>query len=193
MNRIVAAAVLLLTTASTGWPAAAETGVPAPNPAAEPRSYVAPTDESEPAPRTPPVTHPKPMERTRMGVPVEPETSNRAAPAERADPPPKFTAPTTRAAAPRRTAQRRAPAPRYTARTPQQPDTSLSTIFTRPRTHTEGPPAALAPQAGPSAERPDTARPLTFNYAAVPPAPSEDALCPTRSRASLGELFACTR
>lgn len=189
MNRFLAA--LTLTTALAAWPAAAQTG--APEPAAEPRSYLTPTDESEPAARTPPVTHPKPMERTRMGVPADADTPPRSAPAERADPAPKTVAQPRRAAAPRQTAQRRtAPPPtappRHAARPRQQPDTSLSTIFSRPRADTSGPPAGLAPQGGPRAERP-----RADNYAAAPLSPSGDVPCPARAAASLRALFACAR
>lgn len=188
MSRGLARAALALLLA--GVPARAEVAAPD----AEPRSYLSPTDEIEPAPRVPPVTQPKPMERTRLGQPAD------AAPADRATPPPAHVTPPSRrvteprrVAAPRRTARKPAATPpRRLARTPVSPDTSLSTIFTQPRSDENAPPRTLAPQAGPSADAPPAPRPMTFNYAPVPPV-RDAAPCPTRSRTSLGALFACTR
>jgi hypothetical protein len=191
MTRTIAAAALLLLTGAAALPAAAETGAPAQGPAAEPRSYLSPTDETELAPRTPPVTHPKPMERTRMGEPADTAPANRAAPAERPSATPM--AQPRRAAPPRKIVQRRTMTPRRAVRAPHQPDTRLSTIFTQPRFDAHGPPGALAPQSGAHGFDPGARRAMTYNYAPAPPATFDDAPCPTRSRTSLGELFACTR
>jgi hypothetical protein len=193
MDRIIAAAALLLLTGAAALPATAETGAPAQRPDAEPRSYLSPTDETELAPRTPPVTHPKPMERTRMGVPAVSSPANRAAPAVRVDPPAKPLAQPRRAAPARKIVQRRTMTPRRSVRVPQQPDTRLSTIFTQPRSDANPPPGTLAPQSGARTFDPGARRAMTYNYAPAPPATFDGAPCPTRSRASLGELFACTR
>jgi len=78
-------------------------------------------------------------------------------------------------------------------------DTRLSTIFTAPSRaaptlHTAGtptyayrpaPPSLLAPGSGPPA------RARYYYYQPAAPDP-DGAPCPTRSRDSLGELFACT-
>ena len=195
MSRVLASATALLLVAA---PAFAEVAPPA----AEPRSYLSPTDEIEPSPRTPPVTHPKPMPRTRMGQPVEAAPAERTAPPpaakpQRAAPAPRRVATPRRATPPRRTARRHTAAPaRRIARTPASPATSLSTIFTQPRYDAHAPLRALAPQSGPATVAPPR-RPITYNYAPVPPALAparpDEAPCPTRSSTSLGALFACTR
>ena len=183
MIRILATAALVLMASASALPAFAETGAPAQPQGAEPRGDLSPTDESELAPKNPPINNPKPMERTRMGEPADPAL--RTAPAERAAPPEKSVAQPRRAAPARQSAQRAATAPRRSTRAPQQPDTSLSTIFTQPRFDADSPPRNLSPQGGP--------RPPIYNYATVPAPEAGEAPCPARAPASLGALFACTR
>ncbi len=185
MNRTLATVALLLLTGGLSAPAFAETGAAAQPQAAEPRGDLSPTDETELAPKTPPVNTPKPMERTRLGEPPASEPANRAAPAERAAPPEKTLAQPRRAAPPRQSVQRRTTTPRRSVRAPQQPDTSLSTIFTQPRFDADKPLRALAPQSG--------RRPMTYYYATVPTPEAGEAPCPARAGDSLGALFACTR
>jgi hypothetical protein len=186
MIRTLAATALLILTGASALPVFAETGAPAQPQAAEPRGDLSPTDDTELAPRTPPVNTPKPMERTRMGVPADSAPADRTAPAQHAAPPAKTLAQPRRAAPPRQSVQRRSVTPRRTVRAPQQPDTSLSTIFTQPRFDADAPLRGLAPQSG--------QRSMIYYYATVPTPPeADDASCPTRSRDSLGALFACTR
>ncbi len=182
MSKMIAAAALAAFVGLAGTPALAQGTSPAPD--VEPRNHLSPTDETEATPRVPPVTHPKPMERTRMGEPVE-SAPKSVAPPERATQ--AGTAPPRKATAQRVAPQRKATAPRRVVRAPREDDdTSLSTIFTQPRNDTRTPPSTLAPRAGPS-------RAMTYNYAPVSPPDFDGAPCPTRSRTSLGALFACTR
>lgn len=183
MSKFFASAALSLLLGGIGLPAFAEVA----GPEAEPRSYLSPTDETEPSPRVPPVTQPKPMERTRMGEPVQ------AAPPERLAPPPgRVAQPRRTTTAPRMAPRRAATSQRRIARTPAQTDTSLEGIFKQRRFDAAAPLDKLAPRSGPSAAAPPPRRPMTYNYA--PPRPDFDgAPCATRSRTSLGALFACTR